>query len=220
MVIKVEKVTDEIKDMLKLKRALDSCMAEEKRLEDLLEQYTVNNVFELIHDYPEVAIEEGMVDCDYEFDSEDYVYQLETAEWLYYLNRKVELEGTIKQFETSELFQKYRKSCVLLDKYKTLVAEMDENKKENQVKETDTLIEEIFYRVKEYCREIMISASHNLFIEPLKFNGVKGDTIYLLINSEWAKNRTDERFKEYMEQQFERILGKLYEIVIEVEDKV
>ena len=75
---------------------------------------------------------------------------------------------------------------------------------------------EVFLAVKEQCKQNIVEASYNLFIEPLVLDRIEGNTAYILTSSEWSKGIIEERFEPYLRKGFEEILGFTILIKIEV----
>ena len=76
---------------------------------------------------------------------------------------------------------------------------------------------DVFLAVKEgFCKEKIVEASYNLFIEPLEIKSFEGNTVVLLTNSEWAKGVIEERFEPILRKGFENVLGFTMLVKIEV----
>ena len=75
---------------------------------------------------------------------------------------------------------------------------------------------DVFMAVKELCKNDIVEASYNLFIEPLELDRIEGDSAYILTSSEWSKGIIEGRFYDHLKVAFEKILGFTLFIKIEV----
>lgn len=66
---------------------------------------------------------------------------------------------------------------------------------------------DVFLAVKGYCKNTVVEASYNLFIDPLEGQSLNGNTAILLTNSEWSKGIVEERFLPLLQKGFEEVLG-------------
>lgn len=66
---------------------------------------------------------------------------------------------------------------------------------------------DVFLAVKEYCKQNIVEASYNLFIEPLEMASFQDNTAVILTNTDWAKQIIEERFSYLIKKGFEAILG-------------
>ncbi|MEG2192492.1 MAG: chromosomal replication initiator protein DnaA [Oscillospiraceae bacterium] len=76
---------------------------------------------------------------------------------------------------------------------------------------------DVFLAVKGYCKQTVVEASYNLFIEPLEGKSLVDNTAVLLTNSEWAKGIIEERFITLLQKGFEEILG--FTVLIQIDVK-
>ncbi|MEG1895613.1 MAG: chromosomal replication initiator protein DnaA [Oscillospiraceae bacterium] len=76
---------------------------------------------------------------------------------------------------------------------------------------------DVFLAVKGYCKQTVVEASYNLFIEPLEGKSLVDNTAVLLTNSEWAKGIIEERFIPLLQKGFEEILG--FTVLIQIDVK-
>ena len=73
--------------------------------------------------------------------------------------------------------------------------------------------DEVFAAVKEYCKEHVVIATYNLFIndiEPVSFDGNKA---LLSVRSEFVKNTLENRYLQLLQDAFRELLG--FEVEIE-----
>ncbi|MEG0021033.1 MAG: DnaA/Hda family protein, partial [Oscillospiraceae bacterium] len=76
---------------------------------------------------------------------------------------------------------------------------------------------DVFLAVKGYCKQTVVEASYNLFIDPLEGKSLVDNTAVLLTNSEWAKGIIEERFITLLQKGFEEILG--FTVLIQIDVK-
>lgn len=74
---------------------------------------------------------------------------------------------------------------------------------------------DVFLAVKNYCKQTVVEASYNLFIDPLECYSLNGDNAVILASSEWAKGIVEERFIPLLQKGFEEILG--FTVLIQVD---
>lgn len=66
---------------------------------------------------------------------------------------------------------------------------------------------EVFSAVKEYCRERLVPATYNLFIDNIEAVSFEGDEAILAARSEFVRGIIVDRYRSLLEQGFEEVLG-------------
>ncbi len=75
---------------------------------------------------------------------------------------------------------------------------------------------DVFSAVKLYCEDKLVTATYNLFIEPLEIIDLSSGTAVLQTGNEWAKGVIEERFLPLIIEGFENILGFTVNVTVQV----
>ncbi len=66
---------------------------------------------------------------------------------------------------------------------------------------------DVFVAVKEYCKEKMVTASYQLFIEPVELGRIEGNFAVLYAPNDWVRGVIEDRFVPLLTEAFEKTLG-------------
>lgn len=76
---------------------------------------------------------------------------------------------------------------------------------------------DVFLAVQQYCSQKMVNASYTLFIEPMEFGRLEGDTAILYASNDWARGIINERFIPLLTEAFEKVLG--FTVIVKIDVK-
>lgn len=67
--------------------------------------------------------------------------------------------------------------------------------------------DEVFAAVKEYCKERLVLATYNLFIDGIEPVSFEGSVATLSVRSDFVKGIVETRYKDLLREAFKELLG-------------